>query len=51
MRITEELAGELPITPGMRILDLGCGKGISSILLAEKHGTTGLCRRLVDIPY
>lgn len=40
MRITEELAGELPITPGMRILDLGCGKGISSILLAEKHGTT-----------
>lgn len=40
MRITEELAGQLPITPGMRILDLGCGTGISSILLAEKHGAT-----------
>lgn len=40
MRITEELAGELPITPGMRILDLGCGTGISSILLAEKYGAT-----------
>ena len=40
MRITEELAGQLPITPGMRILDLGCGKGISSILLAEKYGAT-----------
>lgn len=40
MRIAEELAGELPITPGMRILDLGCGTGISSILLAEKYAAT-----------
>ena len=40
MRITEELAEQLPLTPGMRILDLGCGKGISSILLAEKYGAT-----------
>lgn len=40
MRITEEMAGMLPITPGMRILDLGCGKGISSILLAEKYNAT-----------
>ncbi|MDR2209663.1 MAG: methyltransferase domain-containing protein [Azoarcus sp.] len=37
MRITEELASFLPLSPGMRILDLGCGKGISSILLAEKY--------------
>lgn len=35
MRITEEMAQFLPIVPGMRILDLGCGKGISSILLAK----------------
>lgn len=40
MRITEEMAEMLPITPGMRILDLGCGKGISSILLAEKYDAT-----------
>ena len=40
MRLTEELVAQLPITPGMRILDLGCGKGISSILLAEKYGAT-----------
>ena len=40
MRLTEELVASLPITPGMRILDLGCGKGISSVLLAEKYDAT-----------
>lgn len=40
MRITEEMANFLPISPGMRILDLGCGMGISSILLAEKFDVT-----------
>ncbi len=40
MRLTEELVAQLPIAPGMRILDLGCGKGISSILLAEKYDAT-----------
>ncbi|WP_052282021.1 SAM-dependent methyltransferase [Kluyvera genomosp. 1] len=40
MRIMEEMAARLEIKPGMRILDLGCGKGISSILLAEKYAVT-----------
>ncbi len=40
MRIAEELAGFLPLSPGMRILDLGCGMGISSILLAKKYDVT-----------
>lgn len=40
MRIMEELTARLDIQPGMRVLDLGCGKGLSSILLAEKYAAT-----------
>ncbi len=40
MRIAEEMAGFLSLAPGMRVLDLGCGMGIASILLAEKYGAT-----------
>lgn len=34
--LAEELTSDLPIKRGMRILDLGCGRGISSIFLAKK---------------
>ncbi|MFA6783377.1 MAG: methyltransferase domain-containing protein [Sphaerochaeta sp.] len=40
MRLAEEMANFLSITPGMRILDLGCGTGISSILFAQKYDVT-----------
>lgn len=40
MRMAEEMATQLRIDPGMRVLDLGCGRGLSTLLLAEKYGAT-----------
>lgn len=36
-RVTEELTRYLTPKPAMRVLDLGCGMGLSSILLAETY--------------
>jgi cyclopropane fatty-acyl-phospholipid synthase-like methyltransferase len=36
MKIAEQLTAGLAIKPGMRILDLGCGKGLTSIFLAKE---------------
>ena len=36
--LMEWLCEELKLEPGMRVLDLGCGKGISSIFLAREFG-------------
>jgi len=38
IRQAEELASHLPITKGMRILDLGAGMGLSSFYLAKEYG-------------
>lgn len=40
MRVAEELASYLDIREDMRILDLGCGMGLSTLLLAQKYGAT-----------
>ena len=40
IRVAEELTSYLDIKPSMRILDLGCGTGLSSIFLAEKYDAT-----------
>ena len=36
--LAEYLSEALALTPGMRVLDLGCGKAISSIFLAKEFG-------------
>jgi cyclopropane fatty-acyl-phospholipid synthase-like methyltransferase len=38
--LTESLAEHMPFEPGMRVLDLGCGRGGSSIFLAREFGVT-----------
>src|SRR5712691_5718143 len=36
--LAESLSELLELRPGMRVLDLGCGKAISSIFLAKEFG-------------
>lgn len=40
MRVAEELASHLNINKNMRILDLGCGCGLSALLLVKKYGVS-----------
>jgi SAM-dependent methyltransferase len=34
----EDLLADVPLRPGMRVLDLGCGRGATSVFLAEQCG-------------
>lgn len=38
LKLVEELTATLDLHPGMRVLDLGCGKGLTSIFLAKEFG-------------
>ena len=38
MKILEEMTAGLALKKGMRVLDLGCGKGLTSIFLAKEYG-------------
>jgi cyclopropane fatty-acyl-phospholipid synthase-like methyltransferase len=40
LQLLEELSGNMKLSPGMRVLDMGCGKGITSIFLAKEFGVT-----------
>ena len=35
--LTERLCNSLDLKPGMRVLDLGCGRGLSSVFLAKEY--------------
>ena len=38
MWLTESLSQVMKLEPGMRVLDTGCGKAVSSIFLAKEFG-------------
>jgi cyclopropane fatty-acyl-phospholipid synthase-like methyltransferase len=38
--LTEFLMEEMKLEPGMRVLDMGCGMGMSSVFLAKEYGVT-----------
>ena len=38
--LLEELCEHLDLRPGMKVLDMGCGKGLTSIFLAKEYGVT-----------
>lgn len=36
--LLEDLSADLVLRPGMQVLDLGCGTGLTSVFLAREHG-------------
>ncbi|MDR2952774.1 MAG: methyltransferase domain-containing protein [Treponema sp.] len=40
LMLAEELCANLKLEEGMKVLDMGCGKGITSIFLAKEFGVT-----------
>ncbi len=38
--LLEELMEHMDLRPGMKVLDMGCGKGITSVFLAKEYGVT-----------
>jgi cyclopropane fatty-acyl-phospholipid synthase-like methyltransferase len=40
MRLLEEMLNKYPLERGMRVLDLGCGKGLTSLFLAKEANAT-----------
>jgi len=38
--LLEDLCGHLDLRPGMRVLDMGCGRGLTSVFLAKEYGAT-----------
>jgi cyclopropane fatty-acyl-phospholipid synthase-like methyltransferase len=39
--LTERVCEKMPLAPGMHLLDLGCGKGLSNIFLVKEYDVQG----------
>ena len=48
IRQAEELASHFKITKDMRILDLGCGMGLSSLYLVQEYGAEVFATDIID---
>lgn len=40
LMLLEEVCEKIKLLPGMKVLDMGCGKGLSSVFLAKEFGVT-----------
>lgn len=40
VKLLEDITDHISLKPGIRVLDLGCGKGLTSIFLAREFGVT-----------
>jgi cyclopropane fatty-acyl-phospholipid synthase-like methyltransferase len=40
LQLAEELCTNMKLSPGMKVLDMGCGKGLTSIFFAKEFGVT-----------
>ncbi len=40
LQLTDSLTQHMELKPGMRVLDLGCGRGLSSVFMAKEFGVT-----------
>jgi cyclopropane fatty-acyl-phospholipid synthase-like methyltransferase len=40
LKLLEELCGNMKLKAGMKVLDMGCGKGLTSVFLAREYGVT-----------
>lgn len=46
--LVESLSQILPLKPGMKVLDIGCGNALTSIFLAKEYGVTVFAADMID---
>jgi cyclopropane fatty-acyl-phospholipid synthase-like methyltransferase len=50
LQLLEELCGNMKLSSGMKVLDMGCGKRLTSIFLAKEFGVTVFVNDLLIDP-